>query len=403
MTQTFTIVGGGVAGWSAAAALREEGFDGRVVLVAEEPELPYDRPPLSKDYVRGELPPEQLLLRPPEWYEEHGIETVLGVRATRLLASRRLLALSDGREQAFDRLLVATGGRPRRLRVPGGELEGVLYLRTRADAERIAAVLQPGLRLCVVGGGFLGLELAASARKLGIDVTVVTACEALLERALGREIGRLCGALHSDAGVALRLGRAIEAFEGTERVTAVRTAAGESIACDAVVVGVGLEPAVEWLAQSGVELADGIVVDTRCETGVPGVFAAGDAARQQHPLFGSLRVEHWQNALDQAAAAARNMLGAGAPYASVPWFWSDQYDCNLQYAGHPAAWDEVVVRGDAPERRFVAFYLADGRVTGAFGLNAGRDVRRAIKLIEARCPVDPAVLVDAGADLRQLV
>jgi 3-phenylpropionate/trans-cinnamate dioxygenase ferredoxin reductase subunit len=401
--QTIAIVGGGIGGWSAASTLREEGFDGRVVLIGDEPELPYDRPPLSKEYLRGEVSREQLLLRPEGWYEEHAVETLLGVRATELRLSDRVLALADGHELAFDRLLVATGGRPRRLRVPGAELEGVLYLRTRADADRIGAALQPGLRLAVVGGGFVGLEVAAAAHKLGVDVTVVEACEAPLERVLGTEMGHLCGALHTDAGVTLRTGCPVEAFEGRERVEGVRTAEGESIACDAVVVGVGMEPTVAWLERSGIDLADGVLVDERCETTVSGVFAAGDVARQQHPLLGSVRVEHWKNAVDQAAAAARNMLGADEPYALVPWFWSDQYDCNLQYAGHVAAWDEIVVRGNVSDRRFVAFYLEDGRVVGAFGVNAGRDVRRASKLIEARCHADPAMLADEGADLRELV
>jgi 3-phenylpropionate/trans-cinnamate dioxygenase ferredoxin reductase component len=401
--ETFAIVGGGVGGWSAAAALRAEGFEGRVVLVGEERELPYDRPPLSKQFLCGELEREQLLLRPPGWYEEHGVETLLGVAAVGLEPSRRRLLLGDGRELAYDKLLVTTGGRARRLTVPGSELPGIAYLRTSADAERIAAMLRPGARLCVVGGGFVGLELAASAHRLGVEVTVVEALDAPLERVLGREVGAACARIHRDEGVTLRTRCAVEAFEGSEHVVAVRTADGEAIPCDMAVVGVGMNPAVEWLEPSGVELDDGILVDACCETSVPGVFAAGDVARQDHPLFGSLRVEHWQNALDQSAAAARNMLGAARPYAAVPWFWSDQYACNLQYAGHAPTWDEVVVRGDLSARRFVAFYLLDGRVAGVFGLNAGRDVRRAVKLIEARPSVDKATLVDEEADLRQLV
>lgn len=402
MSGACVIVGAGLAGWSAAATLREGGFDGRVVLVGDEPHLPYDRPPLSKQYLRGEMDGDGPFLRPPEWYDERDIERVLGVRVERVSGDRRVVRLADGRELSYEKLLVATGGQPRRLHVPGGDLAGIMYLRRLGDAEVLRATFKPGLRLCVVGGGFIGLEVAAAACEAGVEVTVVEALEAPLVPVLGPEIGQLCARLHRDAGVEVRTRSTVEAFDGVERVTGVRTRAGDRIACDAVVVGIGIAPAVEALADSGVAIADGVVVNARCETGVPGIYAAGDVARHAHPRFGSLRVEHWQNALSQGALAARNMLGAAEPYDEVHWFWSDQHGHNLQYAGVPTSWDEIVVRGDPEAARFVAFYLRDRRVVAAFAVDRGRDLRRAQKLIDAGLPVHGAALADEGVDLREL-
>jgi 3-phenylpropionate/trans-cinnamate dioxygenase ferredoxin reductase subunit len=399
---TFAILGGGLAGWSAAATLRDRGYDGRIVIIANEREPPYDRPPLSKDYLRGERTRAETLLRPAPWYAEQEIELETGVTATHLDASNHRVVLDGGRELAYERVLVATGGRPRRLDVPGSDLAGIMYLRSIEDAERIREALLPGLRVCIVGGGFIGLEVAAAARRRGAEVTIIEALSAPLERILGHAIGDVCGELHRDQGVNIRTGCAVAGFAGTQRVSGVLAADGSLIGCDAAIVGVGIEPAVEALAGSGVKVGDGVVVDALMRTTVEGVYAAGDVARHAHPRHGSVRVEHWQNALDQGATAARNMLDAAEPYAPVHWFWSDQYDSNLQYAGFAPRWDSVVLRGDPADRSFLAFYLTDGALTAAFGMNRGRDVRRAARLIESGQRIDPRALSDEGLDLREL-
>jgi 3-phenylpropionate/trans-cinnamate dioxygenase ferredoxin reductase subunit len=400
---TFVIVGAGLAGLSAAARLRDAGFDGRVVMVGEEAAHPYDRPPLSKGYLDGSVSSEDLALRPPTWYAENAVEALLGVRAIRLQPSQKTVSLSDGRALRYDKLLIATGGHPRRLRLQGGELDGVMYLRTLSDAGRIRDTLQPGFKLCIVGAGFIGLEVAAMARSRGVDVTIVEALDAPLEGVLGSDMADFCAGVHRDAGVSFRTGTAVVAFEGRERITGLRTSADRVIACDAAILGIGLRPSLEWLEGSGLQMRDGVLTDPYCETTVREIYAAGDAARHQHALFGSLRVEHWQNARLQGAAAADNMLGAGEPYVEVPWFWSDQYQENLQHVGVATRWDDLVIRGNVAERRFTAFYLKDARVSAAFGVNAGRDVRRAAKLIEARCAVEVAELADEAVDLRDLV
>jgi 3-phenylpropionate/trans-cinnamate dioxygenase ferredoxin reductase subunit len=400
---TIAIVGASLAGSSAAATLREEGFDGRVVLLGAEPQLPYDRPPLSKAYLRGQMPFEKTALRQPEFYRERAIETRLGTTVVSVDPEKRTLQLEDGERLAFDSVLVATGGRNRRLPLPGLDLPGVYDLRTVADADRIRAAIARGGRAVVVGMGFIGAEVAASLRQCGLAVTAIEPFKTPLYRALGEEIGRVVEGLHRDHGVELVLGEAVAAFEGPGRVECVVTRSGRRLDCDFAVVGLGLEPVTEPLAGTGVRIDDGIVVDEYCRTNVPGIYAAGDVANHYHPVFGRhLRVEHWQNGVKQGAAAARSMLGRGQPYDEIHWFWSDQYDANIQYAGFPAAWEAIVVRGSLASRKFLAFYLAGGRVEAAVAINQGRDLRRALPIIKARQPVDPARLQDPDVDLRLL-
>ena len=403
MSETFVIVGAGVAGGGAAAALREEGFDGRVVLIGAEQQPPYERPPLSKEYLRGESSFERALFQPPDFYDENGVETRFGVRATRVDAAEKVVELDGGERVAYDRLLVATGGRNRRFRIPGMDLEGIYSLRTVADSDRIRAEISPGRRAVVVGMGFIGSEVAASLRQSGVDVVVVDRNEVPLRRVLGEEVGRVIEGIHRDHGTSMIFEDTVAAFEGVGRVERATTARGRRIECDFVVVGLGVEPVTDFLADTGAEIDNGVVVDEYLQTGVEGIYAAGDVANHYHPVFGRrIRVEHWQNALKQGPVAARNMLDKDKPYDEVPWFWSDQYEHNLQYAGFHTEWDELVVRGSMEERNFVAFYRKERRVLAAVALNRGRDLRRSMPLIKAREPIDAARLCDLDVDLRAL-
>lgn len=403
MAQTFVVVGANLAGGTAAATLREEGFDGSLVLLGDEPHPPYERPPLSKEYLRGEAPFERSLVRPPEFYEASGIETRFGVRAVRVNPAERVVELAGGDRLPYDRVLIATGGRNRRPPIPGLELEGVHDLRRKEDADRIRAEVAPGRRAVVVGMGFIGAEVAASLRQSGVEVAAVEPLPTPLFGVLGGEVGGVLGEIHRDHGVELHLGDSVAAFEGGRRVAAVKTREGERIECDFAVVGVGIEPATEVVAGTDVAIGDGILVDERCRTSVGGVYAAGDVANHYHPVFGRrVRVEHWQNAMKQGRAAALNMLGRDEPYEEVHWFWSDQYEDNIQYAGHHAGWDQLVVRGSLEERSFVAFYLEAGRVMAAVALNRGKDLRRSMAMIRSGVAVDPSKLRDPDVDVRSL-
>jgi 3-phenylpropionate/trans-cinnamate dioxygenase ferredoxin reductase subunit len=404
MPETFVIVGASLTGGGAAATLRQEGFDGRVVLIGAESQPPYERPPLSKDYLRGESSFQSTLVQPPDFYGENGIETRFGVRATRVDAAKKVVELGDGESVAYDKLLIATGGRNRRFSIPGLDLEGVHDLRTVADCERIRAEIAPGRKAVVVGMGFIGSEVAASLRQLGVDVVVVDRNKVPLRRVLGEDVGQVIEGVHRDHGATLIFDDTVAGFEGADRVERVTTQGGRRIECDFVVVGLGIEPVTELLADTGAQIDNGIVVDEYCRTGVEEIYAAGDAANYYHPVFERrIRVEHWQNALNQGPAAVRSMLGKGEPYDEMPWFWSDQYDLNLQYAGFHTEWDEFVVRGSMEERNFVAFYRKDGRVLAAVAANRGRDLRRSMRLIKAQRPVDANKLQDPDVDLRTLV
>jgi len=309
--------------------------------------------------------------------------------------------LEDQRRIAFDTLLLATGARNRVLSTPGAELEGIYYLRTIHDADRIRAEMRPGRRAVVVGMGFIGSEVAASLRQAGVDVVTVDPGKAPLVRVLGETVGAVLAALHRAHGVRTIFEDSVAAFEGERRVSRVVTKAGQRLECDFVVAGVGVEPAVDPLADSGVRIDNGIVVDEYCQTNVIGVYAAGDVANHYQPLFGRhIRIEHWQNAIKQGAAAARNMLGQHVAYDEVPWFWSDQYDANLQYAGFHTKWDHLILRGRVDSGSFLACYINDGRIDAVVGFNRGKDVRRAMSLIKERRAVSLEQLADESVDLR---
>lgn len=404
MLQRCVIIGASMAGGTAAITLREEGFEGEIVLIGAEPHPPYERPPLSKEYLQGVKPFADALLKPAAFYEDHHIQMRLGQRVVRVNSAERTVDLEDGGRVSYDRLLIATGVRNRRLRVAGAELEDVYDLRTVGDADRIRAVSRSGSRALLVGMGFIGSEVAASLRQRGVEVVVIEPFKTPLYRVLGEEIGRVFAQLHRENGVQMFFEESVTAFEGTGRVQRVVTDAGRRIECDFVVVGVGVEPVIDLLAGSGVKTDNGIVVNEYCETNVEGIYAAGDVANHFHPLFGrQVRVEHWQNAIHQGQAAARSMLGKREPYSDVHWFWSDQYDCNVQYAGFHTGWDELVIRGKLQERNAVAFYLQERRIAAAVAFNRGRDLQRAMSLIRARVEVAPAVLRDEGVDMRALI
>ena len=403
MKRTAIIVGASLAGGTAAVTLRSAGFDGRVVLIGAEPQPPYERPPLSKEYLRGEQPFEKSLVKPADHYAANEIETRFGTTAERLDTAAREVVLAGGERIGYDQVLVATGCRNRMLRAPGAELEGVHYLRTVADADRIRNDMVAGRSAVVVGMGFIGAEVTASLRASGLDVTAVEPFPAPLNRVLGPDVGATLGALHADHGVTLVFEDVVESFEGSSRVEAVTTKAGRRLPCDLVVAGVGVEPVADVVAGTDVAVENGILADELCRTNVEGVFAAGDVANHVHPLYGRrMRVEHWQNAMRQGAHAAKCMLGETEPYADLHWFWSDQYDANVQYAGHHMAWDELVVRGSLEDRSFLAFYIKDGLVDAAVAMNRGKELRRAMAVIRARRPVEAAKLRDEDVDLKAL-
>lgn len=404
MTSPIVVVGASTAGGSAAATLRQEGFDGPVTLIGAEPHPPYERPPLSKDYLQGHSSQDQLSLWPDGFWAEHDIEARFGVAASRVDPGRQLVELADGERIGYDQLLIATGGRARRPPIPGIGLAGVCDLRDLADADAIRHRAGRARRAVVVGLGFIGCEVAASLRALGLDVVAVEPQPAPLAHALGEEVGAAVAELHRQHGVELALGDAVDHFDGDARFEAVVTRDGRRLEGDFAVVGLGMEPVTDLVAGTDVAVDDGIVVDELCRASAAGLYAAGDVARHYHPLLGRhVRVEHWQHALKHGAAAARAMLGAGEPYTDVHWFWSDQYDATIQSAGVPHDWDELVVRGDLAAHRGSAFYLAGGRLEAAVALNRPRDVRAATRLIAAGARLDPGELGDENVDLRELV
>lgn len=381
----IAVVGASLAGLRAAEALRREGWDGELALIGEEPHAPYDRPPLSKELLRGEWAPPRLDLRRGQGLAELGLDLRLGVRARALDASARRIALSDGSELEYDGLVIATGAVARALPFDAG-LSGVHVLRTLDDALAIAGELAARPRVCVIGAGFIGLEVAASCRKLGLSVTAVEPQGLPLLDKLGAPMALRVAQLHRDHGVDLRCGVLAQGLEGGDRVERVRLSDGSAVQAELVVAGIGVRPAVEWLHGSGIALDDGVVCDATCAASLPDVVAAGDVARFEHARLGRpVRIEHWSNAVEMASHAARRLLrGAelGTPFTPVPYFWSDQYDVKIQFAGDLRADDELALLEDAPhERKLVALFGRAGRVSGVLTWNRAPQLiryRRAI-------------------------
>jgi 3-phenylpropionate/trans-cinnamate dioxygenase ferredoxin reductase component len=408
-TRPMVIVGGGKTGGSAAATLREEGFKGPLVLISREPGIPFGRPPLSKTYLRSEEGLDGWYVKPAGWYEANDVElrteSVVGVDP----AAHRL-ALGSGQQLEYQKLLLATGGRNRRLRIGGAELPGIYYLRTAAECDAIKREAVAGRRAVVVGMGFIGCEVAASLTQLGVQVTAVFPGTNPLERVLGTQIGALLGGMHRANGVRLLAGAQVAAFEGTERLEAVVLAGGERVGCDFAVVGVGIDPQVPAVAGASIAQDNGIVVDERCRSGAVDVYAAGDVANHAHPVLGRVRVEHYNSAAHHGAAAARSMLGSAAPFDYLHNFWSDQYQHTLQYVGHATNWDDFVVRGSLQEGKLIGFYLLAGVVRAAVGVDRGGDpewepdseMAACARLVASRARPDRGALTDEHADLGSL-
>ena len=401
----FVIVGAGLAGAQAAGTLREEGFDGPVVLVGAEPERPYERPPLSKQYLLGTAGRDSAFVHDTAWYAEHDVDLRTGVRATRLDPAAHRVALDTGEELAYARLLLATGASARRLPVPGADLEGVRYLRTLADADRLRADLAGGgRRVVVVGAGWIGLEVAAAARSHGNAVTVVEPQPTPLHAVLGARMGRVFARLHRDHGVELLTDTVVREIRGSGgRVTAVVTDAHAGLPADLVVVGIGAVPHTALAASAGLDVDNGIVTDHALRTSAADVHAAGDVAASFHPLYGRhVRVEHWANALNQGPAAARSMLGQEVTYDRVPYFFTDQYELGMEYSGLAGPGDTLVCRGDPDGGAFIAFWMADGRVTAGMTVDVWDVTAPIQQLIRSRREVQPARLADPDTPLELL-
>ncbi len=404
MYERIVIAGGGQAAVQTIDTLRRKGFAGRIALVGDEPWLPYQRPPLSKKYLAGALERERLLLRPAHFYETHSVETRLGRRVEEISRRDQRLRLDDGSTVAYDALLISTGSRPRRLAVPGADLEGVFFLRTIADVEQIRAEWAPGKRLVIVGGGYIGLEVAATARELGLEVTVLEMADRVMNRVVCPEVSAFYEAEHARHGVRILCNsrvQALAAAAGSRRVHAVITDDGEEHTADCVVVGCGVLPADALAVACGLQCENGVAVDDRCRTSDPVIYAAGDCTSHPSLRYGRrLRLESVDNAFEQGASAALNMLGMETVHDKVPWFWSDQYDLKLIIVGIGQGYDAVVMRGDPATHAFSACYLRGGELIAVDSINSPRDQMAARKLIAARARPHPDKLADPAVPLK---
>jgi len=405
MSTAHVIVGASLAGAKAAETLREQGFGGPIVLIGDEDERPYERPSLSKDYLLGKAERETIYVHPPTWYADHGVDLRLGALVAGVDPAAREVMLADGSRIGYAKLLLATGSAPRRLPLPGADAEGVLYLRKVADSDRIRAALQTATRVVVIGAGWIGLETAAAARSAGAEVTVLEAAELPLLRVLGREVAQVFAGLHREHGADLRFGVQVAEITGTAgRADGVRLADGTHIPADAIVVGIGITPNSQLAEAAGLEVGNGIVVDAGLRSSDPDIYAAGDVANAYHPLLGRhVRVEHWANALNQPQAAARAMLGQDVAYDLVPYFYTDQYDLGMEYAGYvePGGYDQVVFRGERDGREFVAFWLRDSRVLAGMNVNVW-DVNETIQaIVRGGRTVDVSRLADPAVPLEE--
>ena len=407
--ERVVIIGAGLAGANCAVALRDAGFHGEMTLVGDEDHAPYGRPPLSKTYLRGEETLESWTVKSADWYASNTVDWRRGVTATAIEAAAQHIVLDDGQRVEYSKLVLCTGGRARRPKVPGSGLSGVHVLRTLRDCDAIKAVAKPGARAVVVGMGFIGSEVAASLRQLDVDVTAVFSGAGPLETVLGDDVAGVFARIHRDHGVTLVANARAVAFEGADHVERVLTDTGERIACDFAVVGAGIEPLTELAEAAGITLDNGIAVDSRCHTSVPHIYAAGDVANHRHPLFGRVRVEHYNNAEKMGAAVARSVLGDQRPYDYVHTFWSDQYEHKLEYVGHATRWERFIVRGSLRDG-FLGFYLTAGVLRAAVGFDRGGDPEleedsemHAVQSMIAKGSAPSAsLLADETVDLREL-
>lgn len=402
MSHTVVILGAGQSAAVAARTLRRRKHQGPIVLIGDEKYYPYQRPPLSKEFLAGEQDETDTYLIDQEWCSDNEVEAYLGTRAVRIDATCGHVELEDGNRVGGDTFLLATGSRARR--IPGVEGERVIYLRDLDDATRLRDTLRPGIRIITIGAGFIGSEVASAARVAGAEVVALEALGAPLERLLGRPMGEVCAQIQRDNGIDLRTQEVVESVTSTDSGVSVRTQRGTLVEGDVVVVGVGTLPNTAVAEASGITVEQGVLVDEYCRTNVPGVFAAGDVTNHWHPLFGCrMRVEHFDNATKQAMAAAKNIAGRQTVFNDPHWFWSDQFGLNLQHAGHAQQWDRVVVRGSVVDRDFIAFYLDQGILRAAFAVERGADMFTAKELIAAQASPDPANLADENIELAELM
>jgi 3-phenylpropionate/trans-cinnamate dioxygenase ferredoxin reductase component len=401
--QTFVIVGASLAGAKAAETLRSDGFDGRIVLLGEEPVRPYERPPMSKTYLRGETDFDEAAVHPADFYDAKGIELRASSGVTAIDPAASEVELTSGERLGYDRLLLTTGAVPRRLSVPGSTLSGVHYLRTVADSDRLRTAITSSVPVVVIGAGWIGAEVAASARQLGADVALVEMDSVPLARVLGVEIGSIYRDLHAEHGVHLHLGVGVESLQGDKTVEEVRLEDGTVLAAGAVVVGVGVAPRTDLAEAAGLTIDNGVVTDAHLATSAAGIYAAGDVANVFYPFYGThIRLEHWSAALNQGPVAAQNMLGQATAYDKTPYFYSDQYDLGMEYRGWAKADDQVVFRGDRSGREFIAFWLREGRVMAGMNANIWDQGDAIEALVRSRRPIDPARLADPAVDLSDL-
>jgi 3-phenylpropionate/trans-cinnamate dioxygenase ferredoxin reductase subunit len=402
-SQAFVIIGGGLAGAKAVEALRDNDFNGSIILFAEEEHLPYERPPLSKEYLAGKKSLSDFTVQNADWYRGHNVDLRLGSRVSSVDPAAHTVGLRDGNTAPYDKLLLATGSASRRPPIPGSDADGVHYLRTYDDAAALNSALTEGSSLAVVGAGWIGLEVAASARQRGVDVTVVETAKQPLLAALGETVGEVFANLHRDHGMDLRLEAQVEEITTTQgRASGLKMRDGSTVAADAVLVAVGAKPNIELAEQGGLSMGDGgVLVDASLRTSDPDIYAVGDIAAAEHPLFGCrIRTEHWANALKQPAVAAAGMLGKPGEYAELPYFFTDQYDLGMEYVGHAPSFQRVVFRGDVSAREFVAFWLdGDNRVLAGMNVNIWDVLDDVKSLIRSKTPVDVDKLTDPQSSL----
>ena len=402
--QTFAIVGAGQAGGWAAKTLRDEGFGGRVLLIGDEKYPPHERPPLSKEVLLGDAEKETCFLWPPTVINEANIEMRMGIHVTEIKPEAHSLILTDGEHIVWDKLMIATGGRATALPADGADLDGVFTLRTIDDAEAIRASLNEHTTVLIIGAGWIGLEVASAARKRGAKAIVIKRADRVCERALAPDMSQWLHDLHVRNGVEIRCGVSIDYFEGDDKLERAVMTDGIVIDCDIAVIGIGLTPNVELAQAAGLEVNDGIVVDERGQTSHPDIYAAGDNANHPNALLGRrIRLESWENAQNQAICAAKAMLGQENTYAEIPWFWSDQYDANIQLMGLPETWDETVVRGNRDKGEFVEFYLKNGQIEGAAAINNPRDLRFTRRMMMSNKKFIASDLADPGVKLQKLL
>lgn len=401
MSERIVIIGAGQAGAQAIASLRAEGFTGAITMIGDEPYLPYQRPPLSKAYLQGKLERERLFLKPESFYADSRVELILGVAAARIDRTKKLVTLTDGRIVHYEKLLLATGTRVRPILVPNANLKGIYYLRSIADVDALRDAFQPGKKLAIVGGGYIGLEVAAVAVKHGLDVTVFEALDRLMQRAVSPRVSSFYEDVHRAAGVKIHLKTTVEKFEGEKTIAGI-TAGGQTWPADLALVGIGVVPNAELAREAGLDVDNGIVVDNCAQTKDPAIFAAGDCTWHPGREDVFLRLESVQNAIDQAKHAAMAMIGRSTRYAEVPWFWSDQYDLKLQIAGLGRPDDRHVLRGDPAARKFAVFHLRDGKLAAVEAINAAPEYLVGRKLIAEGRSVDAEKLADLSIPMKNM-